>query len=393
VRIFLPASSRNAGEAKLLLERYTAQSRHLRFAFVDPQTHPAELINEDVTAGQAIVSGAGRRIVLDDLLEQDLTSAFLRLLRPEGKVVCFTSGHGENDVAEEGPNGLSEMAKALTRAGYQVVTLQPGALAQTPPPSCHVMVVAGPVTGFAPPEADAFQRYLSGEGKAFVMVQPPHYEAAEPLVAGWGVKVDHGVVLDPAQSYQRDPLSPLVDRYPSFNPAVAALRAATVWPETAGLEGGGLVKDHPGVYVSTLAESSETSWVELGGGTGFQKGTDRRGPILVAASSDFSQVEGRERRVSSTRARVARTRLLVFGGSSLATNVFLDLLGNSRIVLDGVAWLAQDEQLIGLVPKSISPSAIVLTGSRRHTLIWWSIGIPVAVALGFAVFAWSLRRR
>lgn len=393
VEAFLPPGSRFGREARTLLERYAERARGMRFAFVDPATEPARLLKEQVEPGQAIVRVGDKQLVVESVTEQALSSAFLRLLRERPKTVCFTAGHGEAAIDDEGPAGLRALAEGLRRGGYQVVALPPGALAGSLPPGCDLLVVAGPTTAFAPAELDAFHAYLRDEGKAFLLVKPPAYAAAASLSKPWGIDVRPGLVIDPAQSFQRDPLTPVVDDYPSFSPAVAGIgRAATVWPQTAGLAGGGLVEEQPGLYVSTLARTGDASWLEMGGVAGFQRETDVRGPVLVAASADYSEVGDRERRVTSQRARVKRTRLLVFGSVNPAANAFVDLFANGRLVLDGVAWLALDEQLIGLVPKPIEPRGIALTAQRRRLTLWWSIFVPVAVALGAAASAWRLRR-
>lgn len=390
VRVFLPPQSRLGREAKLLLERYARHARSLTFELVNPDRLRAEALREEVSPGQAIVRRGERRLVVDGTSEQDLTSAFLRVIRPAGRTVCFTSGHGEPAVDDGGPTGVEGMARSLVRAGYEIVGLPPVAQDYG---ACDALVVVGPQTAFTHPEREAFHAFLRAEGKAMVLADPPAQAVADELVRDWGIRVLPGVVIDPAQSAPEDPLSPVVDRYPSFNPAVATLRSATVWSETAGLEGGGLVPGRGGLYVSTLAETSPASWIETGGGPGFQEGTDRRGPVLVAASADDARVGGRERRVPSTRARVLRTRLVVFGDADIATNVLIDVLANARIVLDSVAWLVQDEELIGLVPKAVSATSLPLTGERERLLLFWSVAFPALGALGAAGAARYRRRR
>lgn len=398
--VYLPASSRLGREAKLLLERYEAASGALRYSFVDPTSRPGALLEQGVTPGQAVLQAGDRRVVVEAVTEQDVTSGMLRLIRERERIVCFSTGHGERTLDDPGPGGLTGIAAALRAAGYAAVALPAGSLASGRPPDCDVLVAAGATTPFTEQEAAVVRDLLSAEGKVFVLVDGAATGPSDALTSPWGVRVPQGLVIDPVQSLQRDALSPVVDRYPSFNPVVASLRAATVWPQTAGLDpggpdeyGGGLVPDRGGLYVSPLAVSSPSSWLESGGGAGFQEGADRRGPVLVAAAVDASEVGDRERRVPSERPRVIRERLLVFGTVNLAANAFVDLLGNARLVLDGFAWLAQDEDLIGLVAKPVSPSAIALTAARRRSIVWWTVFLPASLALGAAGFAWALRRR
>jgi hypothetical protein len=123
-------------------------------------------------------------------------------------------------------------------------------------------------------------------------------------------------------------------------------------------------------------------------------GGDRGGPVVLAGAADRSEVKpGCETRVPSGGECVARTRLLIFADADWASNAFLDRLGNQRLLVNGVNWLAGAEDLVTIEGVDPDLRRLELTPSQRRQMGIGSIGvIPGAVLLvGGAV--WLRRRR
>jgi ABC-type uncharacterized transport system involved in gliding motility auxiliary subunit len=82
-------------------------------------------------------------------------------------------------------------------------------------------------------------------------------------------------------------------------------------------------------------------------------------------------------------------RIVVVGSSMFAANRFFKLQGNADLFLNTVSWLAEDENLIAIRPKSEKTEPIVLTGNQSMLsflvpvlllpLIWIVAGIAVFV--------------
>ena len=80
---------------------------------------------------------------------------------------------------------------------------------------------------------------------------------------------------------------------------------------------------------------------------------------------------------------------MVFGSSLLASNKFYKLQGNGDLFMNTVSWLAEDENLIAIRPKSLRSQPIVLTASESSfiflipvllvPLAWIVAGIVVHV--------------
>jgi ABC-type uncharacterized transport system involved in gliding motility auxiliary subunit len=84
---------------------------------------------------------------------------------------------------------------------------------------------------------------------------------------------------------------------------------------------------------------------------------------------------------------------VVFGSSLFASNKFFKLQGNGELFMNTVSWLAEEENLIAIRPKSSRGQPLVLT--ERQSLLTFLIPVVVVplawFVLGIGVY--SYRRR
>ena len=88
----------------------------------------------------------------------------------------------------------------------------------------------------------------------------------------------------------------------------------------------------------------------------------------------------------------AKSRIVVIGDSDFATNSFFHILGNGNLFLNAVNYLAEQENLIGVEPRTYDPPRVNLTNRQmKGTFLLSVILIPALLALiGFAVW-WRQR--
>jgi ABC-type uncharacterized transport system involved in gliding motility auxiliary subunit len=87
-----------------------------------------------------------------------------------------------------------------------------------------------------------------------------------------------------------------------------------------------------------------------------------------------------------------RSRIAVVGDSDFATNSFFHIMGNGKLFLNTVNYLASKENLIGLEPRSRDVPRVNLTNRQmKGTFFLAVILIPALLAaVGFAVW-WKQR--
>ena len=116
----------NEGQAaENLLDTYTAGSDRFSYEMVDPDQRPEMAQQYEVTQyGTLVIVYGDNSTRVNDLSEEVLTNALVRITGAETKRIYFVTGHGEPDItARETPDGLGQLAASLENEGAEVVPL------------------------------------------------------------------------------------------------------------------------------------------------------------------------------------------------------------------------------------------------------------------------------
>lgn len=415
VVVLMTPSTPLFSETKELLDRYQAASPRIKVEYIDPERDPlrTKTLAQEFgvsTANTVVFASGGRKkyVTSDQLAEYDysgmqmgqapklkgfkgeeqFTAAILAVVNPKVPKVYFVTGHGEHDPDAADGSGYSQLKDAIKRDNYDVekTTLLAGAV----PADCDLLVIAGPKAPFTDPEKAALKAYLDKGGRALVMLDPVLGDRAqssglEALLKGYGVEVDNDLVVDPSKQLPFFSLAAVyVDQFRS-HPVVDGMQGlAVLFPIARSVT----TVAAPGATSSILLTTSDKGWgqrdlkANATGQLEIKKAPgDVPGPVSlgVAAQSEKDKEHG--------------WRLVVFGNSAFATNQYLANAGNSNLVLNAVNWLANQEQALGIAPRSPEQVQLFLSETQMsHVLLISLILLPAcAIALGVAV--WWRRRR
>ncbi len=366
-----------------LLTEYKARSRRISYQFVDPQEKPEIAKQYGVQRfGETIVVSGTRVERPESTDEADLTSAILKVTRDTVKTVCFVEGHGEKSLASQEGEGYGAVETGLKSENYQVKEVNLVAANQVPA-DCSVLVEAGPAKALFPQEAAMIAQYLEAGGKAMLLVDPDTNPNLDEIFAAWNVAVGKDTVLD-VSGYGRligtGPGVPLVMSYGAHPITKNFGRSMTIFPLVRSVKSGGNAQ--AAGQVSELLMTSPESWAETdlkSGKAKFDEGKDTKGPVSlgVAASKKIGEKEA---------------RLVVIGDSDFASNRYLGAQRNGDLFFNSINWLAQDEALISIRPKSPANRRVNLTRSQQNMFFWFSIVLLPGAVIAAGFFMWWKRR-
>lgn len=386
-----------------LLKEYRYVSNRVSYELVDPQQDPARTAEYEIRRnGQIVVEYGPRREIIDELSEERITNAIIKVTREGERVVYFLQGHGEKDLNETGAEGYSLVREALERQDYRVQTYN---LAQEDslPEDATVIVSAGPEFDFLPHEVELLKQHLEEGGKLMILADPQNDFRMTEFLAEYGLGVGENVVIDASgvgRLFNLGPAVPLVTEY-SDHPVTREMgMRMTFFPFAQSVE----LTDSPlGYQTEPLFSSSPRSWGETeleGDEITFDEGKDVLGPLPMAAVATrvvsngppLEGTNGGDEGEEAPDPETGESRLVLFGDSDFAANAYFRQAGNADLFLNTVSWLAEDADLIAIRPRDPEDRRVNLTAGQSRIIFWGAVVFLPLATLIVGVSVWRRRR-
>jgi len=240
------------------------------------------------------------------------------------------------------------------------------------------------------------------------MLDPFISSGLEPVLREFGVVLDDDIVIDVASHFWTDVSAPAVTDYNRHE--VTRDLPLTFFPGVRSLSP--TAERVPGTSVRPVINSSKQSHGQTNRERAeFTPGKDKAGPLTLMVAVDRrpefvasteavirklrdepATSESSAPNITTSDAPGVRSRVAVIGDSDFATNSFFHILGNGTLFLNTVNYLASQENLIGLEPRTYDVPRVNLTNRQMKGTFFLSIIlIPALMALvGIAVW-WRQR--
>lgn len=366
------------------LDEYRAHSDRLQYRAIDPIRQPgeAERLGWNAYGGGLLVRRGDKSQQVFTADEQDITSALLKVSRDEQKTIYFVTGHGEPSPTDYDDAGYGEVAGLLENNNYAVQSLNL-ALTDTVPADAAVVVVAGLKTPLLQEEKGHLTSYLLMGGKALVMVDPGQETGINDVLAPWKVRIENKLVVDALTSLPGDPLTPVIDSY-SYSQITKDL-PMIAFPLACPIQEGPDMD--PEITYIPLGRSSSRSWAESDAenldALTYDEGMDLPGPLTLIATIE----------APGASASGEMTRLALIGDSDFVDNGVLRQIPNGQFLLvNAVNWLAEEEALIAIGPKTNVPRSIQMNGIQEGAVCFGTLVFIPAVIVLAGVLVWLKRR-
>ena len=364
-----------------LMKEYKYAGPRLSYERIDPNQRPELARQYKVRRmGDIVVAAGDRNETISNTSEQSVTNAILKVTRDKLKTVCFVEGHDEKSLSDTQSSGYSIVEQRLKDENYQLKTVLL-AREQQVPSECAALIVAGPKQSITPPEVAMIGKYLDDGGKAMLMLDPETDPQLGDVLKTWNIQATDNVVFDISgrgQLVGAGPEAPLVIDYGGHSITNNFGRTMTVFPLARAIKvtGGG------GASATPLLTTSENSFAKDKITPGREikaEKEDQKGPLTLGAAASKS-VNGKE------------SRLVVIGDSDFASNGAFRFERNGDLFLNSVNWLAEDENLISIRPKTASSRSVSMSESQQRTFFWFSVLLMPVAVIGSGAYIWWKRR-
>jgi ABC-type uncharacterized transport system involved in gliding motility auxiliary subunit len=373
-----------------VIARYQRRRPDIELDFVNPDAEPERIRELGVTMdGELRIAYQGRSERVQELSEQAITNALLRVARQGERWIVFLAGHGERDPRGQANHDLGDFGAALERKGLKVQTLN---LTQNPqiPDNISLLVIAGPQSDLLSGEIDLVRGHLDAGGNLLWLTDPGAPGGMEAIAEHLGIGRLSGVIVDATTQLFgiQNPDFALVPEYPA-HPVTRELRMLSLFPRATALEW----DRRPEWDGQPILSSLERAWTETGelaGDIRFDAGGDEvPGPLDIGFALTRPLDNGDDDSAEMSREQ----RVIVVGDGDFLSNAYLGNGGNLDLGLNMVHWLSHDDSFIAIRAKAAPDQSLNLSGSVQAGIgIGFLFGVPVAL-LGAGVVIWLRRRK
>lgn len=392
---FFKETTTGKKELEDLLEEYRNLSSLVIYEFIDPDKDPVAARRHEIQSyGTIVVESGGLQEKINEVSEDEITNAVLKVTRTEKKKIYFVTGHGEKSIEDTDSEGIDKLKEEILAENYEVEELL-AMKEEEIPGDCEILVIPAAEKDLFPSERAVIGRYLSEGGTLLVLLEPIlDLPELYGLINRYGIAIGDDVVIDRfGRVLAGNFLTPVVNQY-ADHPITKGFALASLFPQARSLS----AMDEPegDAKVQIIASTGESAYAETDidaileeGKTQFEGEKDLAGPVgLVAVAA--MQVDTAA--VREPRRRGVNSRIVVFGDSDFASNSYLDLGGNRDLIMNTIGWLAEEEDLIAIRPKTSLSQPVMLTALQGRIVFWLPVVfLPAAAgAIGIAV---AVRRK
>jgi ABC-type uncharacterized transport system involved in gliding motility auxiliary subunit len=356
---------------------YRRAKPDITLTLVDPREQPKAAAQAGVRGPVELIVEYKRRTErLNDFNEQSFTNALMRLARGAERMVMWLDGHGERKLNGMANHDLGEFGRLLEQKGFRVGSINL-TLAQEVPANAALLVIASPQIELLPGEVRKILGHLAAGGNLLWLLDPEPLRGLAPLAERLGLVLTPGLVVDPAAArLDASPTMAVAALY-GRHPITEGFTLITVYPQARRI--GTLEGDE--WRVRPLIDVAPRGCVKTGKPEGpCDRARDTPGPVTIAAAF--------ERTVGDRQQRV-----VVVGNGSFLSNTFIGNGGNRNLGVNIVNWLAGDESLITLQPRSATDTSIDIDQATLYLIAFvFLFVLPLTFVITGTVVWWRRRR-
>jgi ABC-type uncharacterized transport system involved in gliding motility auxiliary subunit len=389
----------------LNLYRY-ANDKRVSFEIIDPRTRPVEVDALGMKQGNLLYVAYGEESQkavarINQIDEQSITNAIIKLTRGASKRVYYVQGHGEPALDSRAQGGLKEFSDALSDEHVTVQGLILAVEGSVPEDAAAVFVVA-PKKEIPEEELRALESYVQSGGRLLLFNNPEDRasKSIRTLASKFGIAVGEDMILDQqlrlfagpqmavqfvAQDFGAHAITEGMTR---TEPLIFTFASSVSKASSA---------DSKAEY-ETLVRSGANSWAESNvsglfaadGATASLDSEDIAGPVSLAVVMERT-IEQKTDDGSGDTSFGVSSRVVVFGDATWIENGNLSAMGNRDLALNAVNWSIGEEGGVAIGPKKMRASVAPIPQATFNIILALSfLGPELILVLG--LFVWWKRR-
>jgi ABC-type uncharacterized transport system involved in gliding motility auxiliary subunit len=332
---------------------------------------------------------------INEITEQALANAIIKLERGEAKKIYYVVGHGEPSITSNAPEGMQRLADGLRDENLTVEEIFLGEKGQVPNDAA-ALILAAPEKAYGPGEREAIIKYIEGGGRALILSEPRAPLTAQDLTEiskHFGITVDKNVVLDQVQRLFAGPAigaEPMVREY-AMHPTTKDFNKSNITVFSIASSLTIPPKSEDGVTYTELLKTGLSAWGETNLEALFSEEPsaemgveDKKGPLTLGVVYEKALQ-------SDDPTRPKSARLIVIGDSDWLKNGRISLLSNRDLALNLVNWLSGEEGSVTIGTRAIKASSAPIGEGQFLKILAVSFLVPELILI-VGLLVWWRRK-
>jgi hypothetical protein len=321
--------------------------------------------------------------------EQAITSAILEVTEEKQNKIYMIGGKGGPELNS---NELTVLKTYLDRQNLKTdtITLMN---ASAIPDDAKVVMLIGAKYDLTDRELQLLRDYWDKQGRLFIALDPSgNTPKLDGFLRGLGINPqDDRVLRTMAMGAVTGIVRDVAGVFSDTSPVTKKLQGVDTlfMGQTQSLA----VTVVPEVHTDTLVTAGEGYWGETKyqdmetTGVSYDPKEDISAPLSIAVTAEKGAVQDASVNVDSS-------RMIVTGNSDfIGSEALAQAAPNLDFVLDGINWLLNRTELIGIAPKAEEQFTLNLTDQQMQRMeLLVMVVMPVSVAM-LGAFVWAQRRR
>ncbi|MBX9768153.1 MAG: GldG family protein [Bdellovibrionales bacterium] len=395
---FFAQNAQGAEQARAQFDQITKlfsdESSQVKVQIYDPLKRPDLQKEYGVEMnGTVVLKYKDKKTTIQEVSEEALTNALIKVSREANKVIYFMTGHGEMDLENsEKPEGAGQFKKSLQEASYDVKSfkfVETGKI----PEGAAVIAIVGPKQPLLQPEMDALLAFAANGGALLLAMDPGMKHNLGDLAKKLGVEFRNNFIIDQvgnllgvgaavAIGIQYSPNSDITK---NFGQDMTGFRLASSLRKIEGMDT---------LRFDEIVKSTPQSFSkkELSDKVKFVEGTDERGPLTIAMAVSGNLPESSfPTSIKIPAGQAKEFNALIIGDSDFLGNGGLTFQLNRDLALNSLSHLAKDKDLISIRPKELKGTQLVITRTQT-ILLFLGLGLVPLVFFTTSGVMWYRRR-
>ncbi len=365
-----------------LADLYRLIKPDLEISYVDAELEPQLVREANVTKVPAIEVGyRGRKALVQDLNELNLTNALVKVTRSSDPTIYFIKGHDEIDLNSYENEGGSHLVTLLSAQNYQVRFLNLREKAVIPD-DAKAIIFLGSKEGFFPSEIKAIKDYLNGGGNGVFALDPDFngqgVKDLKELLTQFGLELRNDLVIDQIKHVNGSQGSvPVVHKFNPQHPITKDFKGDLFFPLVQSLhflDNSWQALASSNRFPAAWGETSRDEMTSMK--LTFTEGVDHKGPLHYVGIKDSNN-----------------HKLLVFGNSSFVTNTYKKFPKNFMFFMNSINWIVGEERLITLNSPVLEDRPIFMSQNQIGVIFYFTVIFCPLVLVIIAFFMYRRRNR